>query len=69
MGREMVVMLRAAPMVIESAWVAVCGVGDVASVVLTVKLKVPVVVGVPKIFPLLFRLRPVGSAPVVRDQE
>ena len=66
MGREAVVMARGAPMVIERAWVAVCAVGDVASVALTVKLKEPGVVGVPKILPLLFRVRPVGSTPVVR---
>ena len=40
-----------------------------ASVALTVKLKVPVVVGVPLMMPVeAFSDRPVGSAPVVIDQ-
>jgi hypothetical protein len=44
--------------------VAVCGVGAVESVTLTVKLNVPAVVGVPEIVPLAAAsVRPAGNVP------
>ena len=67
MGSEEVVMVSAGPMVIESAWVAVCGVGEVLSVAFTVKLKVPVD-GLPEMVPAALSVRPVGSVPVLRVQ-
>ena len=42
-------------------------VDDAASVTLTVKVDVPVAVGVPEMPPELFRLRPAGSEPPERD--
>jgi hypothetical protein len=48
---------------------AMCCAGDAVSVAVTVKLKVPTVVGVPVIAPVLgFNVRPVGSAPLVTAQ-
>ncbi|KKW18947.1 MAG: hypothetical protein UY62_C0092G0003 [Parcubacteria group bacterium GW2011_GWF2_50_9] len=53
-------------MVIESAWVAVCGVGVVESLTCTVKSKVPKALGVPEIKPVeLFNDNPVGRFPVL----
>ncbi len=53
-------------MVMLSAWVAVCAVGVVESVALTVKLLVPAVVGVPVMAPVLaLSDRPTGSVPVM----
>jgi hypothetical protein len=44
--------------------VAVCAVGTVESITLTVKLNVPAVVGVPEIVPLAATsVRPAGNAP------
>ena len=40
---------------------------DVASVTWTLKVKVPVAVGVPEITPAAERLRPFGSDPEARD--
>jgi hypothetical protein len=49
--------------------VAVCGVGVVESVAVTVKLLVPAVVGVPLIVPVVGpSTRPAGSVPVVTAQ-
>jgi len=51
------------------AAVAVCGVGELESVICTVKLSVPVDVGVPEICPVAaFRLRPVGNVPAMTAQ-
>jgi hypothetical protein len=48
---------------------AVCGVGVVESVAVTVKLLVPAVVGVPLIVPVVgLSVRPTGSVPVVTAQ-
>ena len=47
---------------------AVCAVGVVESVTLTVKVEVPLPVGVPEKTPEELRLRPMGSAPELRDQ-
>jgi hypothetical protein len=44
--------------------VAVPGVGLVESVTLTVKLKVPVALGIPVIAPLADKFKPVGKLPV-----
>jgi hypothetical protein len=50
--------------VMLSAWVAVCAVGVVESVTLTVKLKVPDAVGVPEIEPVeAVKLSPAGNEP------
>ncbi len=46
-----------------SALLAVNGVGVELSVTLTVKLKVPVLVGVPEIVPPELSVRPVGRVP------
>ena len=66
LGSELVVTLRAAPTTIERACVAVCAVGVVLSVALTVKLYVPEAVGVPEIV-LPLSVRPVGSEPAEMD--
>jgi hypothetical protein len=50
---------------IESACVAVRGVGVVESVTCTVKVELPGLLGVPVMAPLDERLRPAGSEPVV----
>ena len=52
-------------MVMLVAWVALC---PLASVTLTVKLAVPVAVGVPVRFPLALRLIPAGRLPTLTDQ-
>jgi len=50
--------------------VAVCAVGAVESVTLTVKLLVPEAVGVPEIAPVdAFSVNPAGKAPALKDQE
>ena len=54
-----------AEMVMLVAWVALW---PLASVTLTVKLKVPVAVGVPVRFPLALRLMPDGRLPLLTDQ-
>jgi len=46
-----------------SDFVAVCGVGVVASVTLAVKLKEPEAVGVPEMAPAEESVRPAGKAP------
>ena len=52
-----------------SAFVAVCAVGDVESLAVTVKLLVAAVVGVPEITPVPgFNERPAGSVPAVTLQ-
>jgi hypothetical protein len=48
--------------------VAVLGVAS-ESVTVTVKLDVPVAVGVPEIFPLVLRVSPSGKVPVVTAKE
>lgn len=56
------VMLRAA--------IAVCGVGDVESVAVTVKFATPPTVGVPEITPVAaFKTKPRGRAPDVMAQD
>jgi hypothetical protein len=51
-------------MAIEKSFVTVCGYGNVESVSWTVKLNVPIVVGVPLIRPVAgLRARPAGSDP------
>ena len=66
-GTELVVTctgVTAAATVRVSAFVAVCAVGEVESVTLAVKLKVPDAVGVPEIAPVAAdRVRPAGNAP------
>jgi hypothetical protein len=63
-----VVLIDIADTTIESAFVPVPAVGVVESVTLTVKLNVPVVVGVPVIAPVeAFSERPLGNEPVVID--
>jgi hypothetical protein len=63
-----VVLTDIAVTTIESAFVAVPAVGLVESVTFTVKLNVPVVVGVPVIAPVeVFSERPLGNEPVVTD--
>ena len=52
-------------MVMLVAWVALC---PLASVTLTVKLNVPVAVGVPVRFPSALRLMPAGRLPLLTDQ-
>ena len=55
--------------VMLNAFAAVCAVGDVESVAVTVKLVVATVVGVPEITPdPAFSERPVGSEPAVTVQ-
>ncbi len=66
-GNDVVVMLKPAPITMERALVAVCAVGVVLSVALTVKLNVPAAVGVPEIV-LPLRVNPVGSEPAEIDQ-
>jgi hypothetical protein len=57
-----------APVVMESVCVAVCALGVIESVALTVKDDVPEAVGVPEITPPADKLRPVGREPAARDQ-
>jgi hypothetical protein len=58
---------NAAPIVIESAAVAVWGVGDVVSVAFRVKVIVPGALGVPEmLFPE--SVRPIGREPETIDQ-
>ena len=54
-----------AAMVMLVAWVALW---PLASVTLTVKLEVPVAVGVPLRFPPALRLMPAGRLPLLTDQ-
>jgi hypothetical protein len=68
----MVIMLTtvvvAGATVMVSDLVAVCAVGVVASITLTVKLNTPEAVGVPEIVPLpALKLTPVGSDPALID--
>jgi hypothetical protein len=51
---------------ILSAIVALCAVGELESVTLAVKLKVPAALGVPEICPVeALRLKPVGNDPAL----
>jgi hypothetical protein len=53
----------------ERAWLAVCWVGVLLSVNVTVRGNVPLAVGVPAIAPVEeFRVNPAGRAPVMIDQ-
>jgi hypothetical protein len=54
-------------MLMLRACVVVWGVGEVVSVVLTTKAKVPAVLGVPEIVPVALSVRPVGSKPEAMD--
>ena len=56
------VTTAAAPMVMESAWVAVAA-GEAESVTRTVKLEEPAAVGVPLITPAALRFNPAGRVP------
>ena len=68
-GSEVVVMASAALIVMLSAAVAVPGVGAVESVTFTVKLDVPVALGVPEIAPVVeFKVKPVGNVPTLMLQ-
>ena len=61
--------VTAAATVMLNDFVAVCAVGAVESVTLTVKLNVPAVVGVPEIVPLaVASVRPPGNAPALMLQ-
>jgi hypothetical protein len=60
--------MRAAPITMERALVAVWGVGEVLSATATVKLWVPAAVGLPKRLPAALKLRPAGSEPDASDQ-
>jgi hypothetical protein len=60
--------VTAAAMLMLTDCVAVCAVGVVESVTFTVKVEVPVPVGVPEMTPEELRLRPIGSAPELTDQ-
>jgi hypothetical protein len=51
-----------------NGWLAVCGVGVLESVTVTVKAAVPAAVGVPEIVPELLGVSPAGSAPAVSVQ-
>jgi hypothetical protein len=66
-ANELVVKLTGVaptPTVMLRAFVAVCAVGVVESVIFTVKLNVPDAVGVPEIAPLeAVKLKPEGSDP------
>jgi hypothetical protein len=64
-GRELVVMVSGAKIVMLKACVAVF---ESESVTLTVKLLVPVAVGVPLMTPLELRVNPVGRLPDNSDQ-
>ena len=67
LGKEVVVIEGVAPTVRLSALVAV---SELASVTCTVKLAVPVAVGVPEIVPVLgARVSPAGKLPEMIDQE
>jgi hypothetical protein len=72
LGSELVVMVTgvtAAATVILNDCAAVCGVGAVESITLTVKLNVPAVVGVPEITPVdAAKLNPAGSIPALTLQ-
>ena len=63
-----VVMASGKVIVSVNACAAVCGVGRVASVAVTVKVKSPLVVGVPVMLPSGKRDRPAGRAAEVIDQ-
>jgi len=67
-GSEAVVIERAGPTVMLRDFVAVCAVGLVESVALTVNEEVPAAVGVPLSAPSDASDRPVGSEPVVMLQ-
>lgn len=62
---EVVVIVSAVVTVIESGCVSVC---DSASVTRTVKLEMPVLVGVPEISPFELKVRFAGSDPALRLQ-
>ena len=65
----MLTAVAAAVTVMLSDLVAVCAVGAVESVTRTVKLEVPVAVGVPESAPVeAFKLTPAGSDPELIDQ-
>jgi hypothetical protein len=58
------VAARQGEIVMERAWVVVCGADVVESVTSTVNAKVPEVLGVPEMSPVdRFSLRPAGSEP------
>ncbi len=66
-GSDDVVIVSAGIIVNDSVLVAVCGVLALSRTC-TVKLKVPLAVGVPLKAPAEFSSKPVGNAPVVIDQ-
>jgi hypothetical protein len=63
-----VVIERAAPIVIERALMAVCGVGLVESVTWTENVVAVAIVGVPERTPAVLSVRPAGGAPAARLQ-
>jgi len=65
LGSVVVVIATLAPIVIESDFDAVWGVGVVVSVTWIVTVEVPAVVGVPEMAPVDARVRPAGSEPDV----
>ena len=66
-GNVVVPIEKAGVMERVSSWVAVCGVGAVLSVALTVKVELPLARGVPEIVPAALSESPVGSVPEARD--
>jgi len=50
-------------------FVVTCGTGDNESVTFTVKVKVPVAVGVPEMVPVELRVRPGGNDPAETTQD
>lgn len=67
LGNDVVVIESVALIVMLRFAVAVCA-GELESVTLAVKLKEPVLVGVPEIWPVLaFRLSPFGRLPELME--
>lgn len=66
-GRPLVVICSGALLLMEMLRpaVALCAVGVSESTTFTVKFEVPVAVGVPVIWPLLFRPNPAGRLPLM----
>jgi len=67
-GRLVLEMLSAALIVMLTALMVVCGVGDVESVTWSEMAVEAVLVGVPEMIPLEDRKSPAGRAPAARDQ-
>ena len=67
-GRLVVVIETGAAMTRVKSWVVVCAPGVRLSVICTVKVEVPEVVGVPKVAPEDDKVRPSGKEPALIDQ-